>query len=358
MKCPKCDYLGFETGDRCKNCGYDFSLRASHAPPPSDSETPSEPDLVLQDLEASEGTGQGTEVWLDRLDETLPPIDTGVIQPHLGMAAGPDLSMLPPTFEEPAAVGSETSRRQIGTAGPARGQRVAATHAPVTALPLFGPGSEGDQEPLIKVPRAPRPPLSVRRTPDAPRLRAVTKPQLSRSQPRHEPEPEPSFPELAIASGNGNVPGVEGPASRVVEPAGGRVESRSSGRRLVAAAIDGAILLTIDAAVVYFTLRMAALPLGDWELLPRLPLGAFLGLIALSYLCAFTAIGGQTIGKMAVGIRVVTDGAPVSATGLAVRRTLAAVLTAATCGLGYLPGFFGDRRALHDRLARTRVVSA
>src|SRR5262245_55687232 len=26
MKCPKCHYLGFETGDRCKNCGYDFSL--------------------------------------------------------------------------------------------------------------------------------------------------------------------------------------------------------------------------------------------------------------------------------------------------------------------------------------------
>ena len=26
MKCPKCLYIGFETGDRCKNCGYDFSL--------------------------------------------------------------------------------------------------------------------------------------------------------------------------------------------------------------------------------------------------------------------------------------------------------------------------------------------
>ena len=26
MKCPKCQYLGFETGNRCKNCGYDFSL--------------------------------------------------------------------------------------------------------------------------------------------------------------------------------------------------------------------------------------------------------------------------------------------------------------------------------------------
>ena len=28
MKCPKCLYIGFETGDRCKNCGYDFSLLA------------------------------------------------------------------------------------------------------------------------------------------------------------------------------------------------------------------------------------------------------------------------------------------------------------------------------------------
>ena len=28
MKCPKCSYLGFETGDRCRNCGYDFSLIA------------------------------------------------------------------------------------------------------------------------------------------------------------------------------------------------------------------------------------------------------------------------------------------------------------------------------------------
>ena len=28
MKCPKCGYLGFETGDRCRNCGYEFSLAA------------------------------------------------------------------------------------------------------------------------------------------------------------------------------------------------------------------------------------------------------------------------------------------------------------------------------------------
>src|SRR4030095_17115585 len=36
MKCPKCDYLGFETGDRCKNCGYDFSLLAAPEVEPAD----------------------------------------------------------------------------------------------------------------------------------------------------------------------------------------------------------------------------------------------------------------------------------------------------------------------------------
>src|SRR4051812_17256035 len=26
MKCPKCGYLGFEDAERCRNCGYEFSL--------------------------------------------------------------------------------------------------------------------------------------------------------------------------------------------------------------------------------------------------------------------------------------------------------------------------------------------
>ena len=36
MKCPKCAYLGFETGDRCKNCGYDFALLSAVESDPSD----------------------------------------------------------------------------------------------------------------------------------------------------------------------------------------------------------------------------------------------------------------------------------------------------------------------------------
>src|SRR3954464_8554391 len=30
MKCSKCGYLGFETADRCRNCGYEFSLSADY----------------------------------------------------------------------------------------------------------------------------------------------------------------------------------------------------------------------------------------------------------------------------------------------------------------------------------------
>ena len=26
MRCPKCQYISFETGERCRNCGYEFSL--------------------------------------------------------------------------------------------------------------------------------------------------------------------------------------------------------------------------------------------------------------------------------------------------------------------------------------------
>ena len=28
MKCPKCYYITFENGDRCRNCGYEFSFAA------------------------------------------------------------------------------------------------------------------------------------------------------------------------------------------------------------------------------------------------------------------------------------------------------------------------------------------
>ena len=126
--------------------------------------------------------------------------------------------------------------------------------------------------------------------------------------------------------------------------------------RVVALLVDYGILLGIDAGVVYFTVRMAGLSPGEWRLLPAVPMIAFLALLKVAYFYAFTAVGGQTIGKMAVGTCVVTEnGTPIDA-ARAMRRTSAGALSFLLLGLGFVPALFGDRRALHDRLAGTRVI--
>jgi uncharacterized RDD family membrane protein YckC len=135
-------------------------------------------------------------------------------------------------------------------------------------------------------------------------------------------------------------------------------EVSGAGARLLAAVIDHALLGAIDLAVVYFSLRMAGLTMAGVWVLPVAPLVAFLLLVKLSYFSAFTAVGGQTIGKMATRIRVVTAEDATVDGPLAVKRTLAGVASAALLGLGFLPALIGsERRALHDRLTHTRVVA-
>lgn len=135
-------------------------------------------------------------------------------------------------------------------------------------------------------------------------------------------------------------------------------ETSGAGARLLAAVIDHAILFSIDAVVVYLTLRIALLTPAEWNALPVLPMISFLGLLKLAYFTAFTLVGGQTIGKMAAGIRVVSDENRAIDAPLAVHRALAGAVSFATLGAGFLPALFGaDRRALHDRLAHTRVVT-
>jgi uncharacterized RDD family membrane protein YckC len=302
MKCPKCAYLGFETGDRCKNCGYDFSLMAAAPGPVPDVRGDIRGDVVPP-----------PRMWLDEMDEAQ---------------AGP-----------PAYV-------------PARVDRL----KPAPALPLFRRSAEhDDDEPLVKLPLAPRAPLSVRKTPDTPRLRA-----LARPAPPPAAEPVLQFAEEALPYAD--LPLRETAAAEPVRVAVSaaplpRVQQASgAASRLAAALVDHAILFAIDAAVVYFTLRIAALPLSDWRVLPAAPLVAFLSLLKFAYFCAFTAVGGQTIGKMALGIRVVTDGDAAVDGACAVRRTIAGV-AAMILGLGFLPALFGSEgRAFHDRVAHTRVV--
>jgi uncharacterized RDD family membrane protein YckC len=135
------------------------------------------------------------------------------------------------------------------------------------------------------------------------------------------------------------------------------VEVSGPVRRLAAAIVDLFILLAIDAAVVYFTFKIAGLAFSSWQTIPVLPLALFLTMVKVSYFSVFTALGGQTVGKMATGIRVVADDDREVAAAQAVQRTLAAAASVATVGIGFAPVLLGgERRALHDRVAGTRVV--
>lgn len=86
--------------------------------------------------------------------------------------------------------------------------------------------------------------------------------------------------------------------------------------------------------------------------------GAFAGGMAcFCYHWLPVALSGQTAGKEMLGVRVVRlDGRPIGRYHAA-GRLLAGLLSWLTLGLGFLvPLFREDRRALHDLVARTRVV--
>jgi uncharacterized RDD family membrane protein YckC len=103
---------------------------------------------------------------------------------------------------------------------------------------------------------------------------------------------------------------------------------------------------------------MAALTMDDWRMLPPAPMLVFLGLLKLAYFAAFTSIGGQTIGKMAARIQVVAEDESPLDPARALRRVLTGAVSTLAFGLGFIPALIGpDRRPLHDRVARTRVVA-
>jgi uncharacterized RDD family membrane protein YckC len=166
-----------------------------------------------------------------------------------------------------------------------------------------------------------------------------------------------SDPVLAFTEDGAAAPRPAAPIRPDTRSTARQTEVCGPARRLTAAAIDHLILLSIDAVVIYFTFQIAGLPLSSWLSIPLLPLALFLLMVKGSYFCVFTALGGQTVGKMATGIRVVGENDRRVEPARALQRTLAALASVATVGIGFAPVLFaGDRRALHDRVAGTRVV--
>jgi uncharacterized RDD family membrane protein YckC len=285
VKCPKCGYLGFDDLERCRNCGYDFSL----TPPP-------EPELEIR-------SGEQPEVVLD---------DLALIDAASGEHA-----------EQPAPP---------------------APTPVLSRLPLFG-AETADDLPLITRPSPPRAPLAVRRaTPETPRARPET------PRPALLEMTEPGLPGDRQAGAFGGFRGAGEADTDGTAPAGFL-------SRAVAVVIDLAVLAAIDILVVYFTMQICGLTAANLHLLPKAPLFAFFFVQNGGYLVAFTA-GGQTLGKMAMGIKVISTGAREQVdVPHSLLRTALWLLLAIPAGLGFLTALFSsERRGLHDRFAGTRVI--
>ena len=120
--------------------------------------------------------------------------------------------------------------------------------------------------------------------------------------------------------------------------------------------IDLLILAATDLIVVYLTMQICGISASELGILPKWPLLAFLLAQNGAYLVVFTA-GGQTLGKMAVGIKVVPHRSQRSIDlAHALVRELVWLVLAVPAGLGFLTIFSRGHRGLHDRFAGTRVV--
>jgi uncharacterized RDD family membrane protein YckC len=311
MRCTKCHYLSFEPEPRCKNCGHDLSIDDMYDP--------------LADFDLDRGQSQSRSV-------------------HSDMGGGV-ATMAPPA--RPVAAVAQPARLPIMT----------------SELPLFvrdmpdGLLDDGDDDedlvPLVKVPARPRTPLAVRRTtPDPAKLRA-------KYAPRHEPDLLDSVDELSHTPLRPTAMHDE-PVLYPAEPSGPSemlVAPVEVGPRCAAAAIDAALLGSIAAVVVVFTLRLAELQMAQVLELPAIPMLAFFALIALGYELLFTAAHGQTVGKMVMGLKVVSDDER-SKAKVSVRQAAVRALSMLPLGAGLVAALVGERQAVHDRLAHTRVVRA
>lgn len=345
MKCPKCGYLGFETTDRCRNCQYDFSL----------SPFLSEQELTLNSSDRTNEGPNDLELPIARTGDALSatPLDLDRLfgEPSPASASTPALPERPPAPPTVTATddGSEPgphdwSRRAIHESpAPADEPSMMMAMDSVPASAIDEAALPFDDGPIMAPPAA-RTPLAVRRsTPEVPRNRA-------RGTRPNRPAPldfEPTPPKSDTAS------------RAAVETIASLMESPSLPVRIGAGVIDLVLLAAIDAAILYLTLRITGLQatLDDVRVLPVIPFVGFLAVLGYGYLAAFTVAGGQTIGKMILSLRVIgDDGRPVDTAG-GMLRALACMLVPVTLGLSYLPALFSsEHRALHDRLAGTRVV--
>ena len=129
--------------------------------------------------------------------------------------------------------------------------------------------------------------------------------------------------------------------------------------RVYSAIADGMVLLTIGMVLMIAGASAAGSPVVAFVQAAPIPFVAAWALFGLLYGVIFVGTCGQTLGKMAMRVRVIgTDTFHVGYARAAL-RTLAYAAAALPAGIGLLVAIRDpEHRGMHDRLTGTRVVKA
>jgi uncharacterized RDD family membrane protein YckC len=184
-----------------------------------------------------------------------------------------------------------------------------------------------------------------------------------RDESRHEPHRAPAEPPF-VREPLRDDPSVRTPAFAtaplLAEPS---AEPASFITRGVALAIDLVVLSALD--VVLFVLATSAVLLAEQlsgsrvsgaSDLVRSSISAGSMTLFLGYFAVLNARSGQTLGKVAMRIHVRDESGARMSLAQSILRTCGYGLSALPLGAGFLLALGPERRALHDRIARTVVV--
>jgi uncharacterized RDD family membrane protein YckC len=125
--------------------------------------------------------------------------------------------------------------------------------------------------------------------------------------------------------------------------------------RAIAALIDFVLFAVVQLSFGFIGGRLGGPDLESTAAFKPL-VSVFTVVFAGAYTTVLHALGGQTIGKMVVGVRVVVGDGDLPPLGTALLRYVAYFASAAPVTLGFvMAALRQDKRALHDLLAGTRV---
>lgn len=143
----------------------------------------------------------------------------------------------------------------------------------------------------------------------------------------------------------------------------GALALASTGRRLLGVWLDGFVTtLAAYALALPLMIPIAALSgpgsqPGTLQVVLTLVVYPILFGVPLVYEALMLTRSGQTLGKLAVGVRVVTPEGQAIGRRQAWTRAAIKIVLGSCLGIDYLPAFFTrERTCFHDMIARTRVV--